>query len=297
MKKKYIVSLITEKNDYQREQATAAETVSRRLGVELEILYADGDAITQSQQLLMRIQTSSGPLPDGIVCQPVGTGLVHVATAAVKAGIGWAVLNRDVDYVPQLWQEHKVPILAVGLDQEEVGRIQGRQFGALLREGGMILYIQGPAINPVVEARTRGMIATKPDTVQVRMMRGRWTEESGFETVSSWLTLATSRQTPIRLVGSQNDAMAMGARRAFQGTTGVARQWWAALPFTGCDACPGKGQEWVRSGSMAASVLIPPTAGIALEKLVTAFQSGVPPSMRAVVDPESFPPIDKLVKR
>ena len=45
MKKlRFLVSLTTRENDYQLEQAAAAQESSRRLGVDLEILYADNDA-------------------------------------------------------------------------------------------------------------------------------------------------------------------------------------------------------------------------------------------------------------
>jgi ABC-type sugar transport system substrate-binding protein len=41
MKKlKFLVSLTTNDNDYQIEQAAAAEEAARRLGVEVQIIYA-----------------------------------------------------------------------------------------------------------------------------------------------------------------------------------------------------------------------------------------------------------------
>lgn len=42
---KFLVSLTTNDNDYQQEQATAAEETARRLGVEVQVIYADNDAI------------------------------------------------------------------------------------------------------------------------------------------------------------------------------------------------------------------------------------------------------------
>jgi hypothetical protein len=49
---KVVLSLITRDNDYQLEQAKAAEAVAQKQNVELEIFYADGNSITQSSQLL-----------------------------------------------------------------------------------------------------------------------------------------------------------------------------------------------------------------------------------------------------
>ena len=53
---RFIVSLTTNENDYQIEQAAAAEKAARRLGVEIQVIYAENDAITQSQQILSRRQ-------------------------------------------------------------------------------------------------------------------------------------------------------------------------------------------------------------------------------------------------
>ena len=78
----FLVSLITDDNDYQVEQATAALEAGRKLGVNIEIIYAGNDAINQSQQLLKVIQSSGTPHPDAILFEPIGgTALPHVARA------------------------------------------------------------------------------------------------------------------------------------------------------------------------------------------------------------------------
>src|SRR5258708_23899409 len=103
MKKlRILVSLTTNDNDYQIEQAKSAEETARRSGVELQIVYADNDAITQSTQLLRAIQGAPQDRPDAIVFEPVGrTALPQVAKAAVAAYIGCAFLNREALYTPQ----------------------------------------------------------------------------------------------------------------------------------------------------------------------------------------------------
>ena len=164
--------------------------------------------------------------------------MVQVAAAAAAAGIGWGVLNREVDYVAKLRGTSQAPIFAVTTDQEEVGRIQGRQFAVFLKDGGGILYIEGPATGEVGRLRTSGMQSTKPRDVTPRVLRGDWTEDSGYKAVKSWLALGTSQQMGIRLIGCQNDAMAIGARRAFEEVAeSQARKDWLSLPFTGCDGC------------------------------------------------------------
>jgi hypothetical protein len=66
----YVVSLITQDNDYQMEQAASAEEAARRLGVGLEIVYADNDSIQQSQQILKFVQTGPDSLPAGLFSNP-----------------------------------------------------------------------------------------------------------------------------------------------------------------------------------------------------------------------------------
>jgi ABC-type sugar transport system substrate-binding protein len=131
-----LVSLTTNDNDYQIEQAKSAEDMSRRLNVDLQIVYADNDAITQSTQILRAIQGAVQDRPDAIVFEPVGgTALPQVAKAAATANIGWAVLNRDASYISELRRSSKAPVFCVSNDHIEIGRIQGCQFAALLPMG------------------------------------------------------------------------------------------------------------------------------------------------------------------
>src|SRR5437879_12261607 len=98
-----LVSLTTDDNDYRIEQAQSAEDAARKFGAKLQVIYADNDAITQSTQLLKAIQAEESHRPNAIVFEPVGgTALPQVARAAASAGIGWAILNRDANYVPEL---------------------------------------------------------------------------------------------------------------------------------------------------------------------------------------------------
>src|ERR1700687_4566679 len=149
MKKlRFLLSLTTDVNDYQIEQAQSAEVAARKLGVEVQTVYADNDAITQSTQVLKAIQSAETLRPDAIIFEPVGgTALPQVARAAVTAGIGWAVLNREATYIAELRRTWKTPIFCVSNDHIEIGRIQARQFAALLPKGGNVLYVQGPAEN------------------------------------------------------------------------------------------------------------------------------------------------------
>ena len=89
-----VLSLITQDNDYQREQASVAEATAKRLGIQLRVLYANGDAIAQTHQVLAAIHAPAEERPDVVVVEPAGTGMPPVAKAAVQNGIGW-VWSRD----------------------------------------------------------------------------------------------------------------------------------------------------------------------------------------------------------
>lgn len=297
MKKlRFLVSLTTNDNDYQIEQAQSAEQMARKLGAELQIVYADNDAITQSTQILKAIQSDENQRPDAIVFEPVGgTALPQVARAAATAGIGWAVLNRDAIYIPELRKSSSAPFCGVTSDHIEIGRIQGRQFAALLPHGGSILYIQGPAENSAAKERTIGMQETKPANIHCIMLRAQWTEESSQRSVRSWLKLSTSQKATIDLIGAQDDSMAIGARRAFEELPNESEsERWLKLPFTGCDGLPKTGEAWVRTGLLAATVFVPPNTGQAIQMLFDAIQNGKKPPERALTVPISIPSLDQL---
>ncbi len=270
----FLVSLTNNENDYQQEQAAAAEKAARRLGVDVKIIHANNDALAQSQQLLHYVQDSSVVRPDAIMFEPAGgTAFPQVARAAAAAGIGWVVLNHEADYILELRRQYKVPVFAISSDHEEIGKIQGQQFEALLPNGGSMLYIEGPNNSTAAKQRTTGMLRSKPANIQVKTMRANWTEESAYRAVSSWLRLRTSQESHMDLVGAQDDSMAMGARKAFHEIE-VDRARWMKIPVTGCDGMPKTGQAWVRNGSLAATIFIPPNTDMAIEMLVEAFKTG-----------------------
>jgi ribose transport system substrate-binding protein len=297
MKKlKFILSLTNNDNDYQIEQAAAAEQAAKRLDAEVQVIHAENDSVTQSQQLLKIIQSRSDSLPDGIIFEPVGgTAMPQVARAAAIAGIGWVVLNRDVEYISELRKAYRVPAFCITSDHEEIGRIQGRQLAAILPNGGAVLYIQGPSDSLAAKQRTFGMYETKPAEVQIKLMKAQWTEASAHRTVSSWLRLSTSQQTHLDLIAAQDDSMALGARKAFEGELNLpARERWLKLPYIGCDGLPNSGQTWVRQGLLTATIFVPPNAGTAVEMLVESIQNGAVSAERSLIAPLSIPTLDVL---
>ncbi len=299
MKKlRFLVSLITKDNDFQTQQAAAADAAARELGIDLEIVYADGDTITQSTQILKAIQVHHTLRPNGIIVEPVGgTGLPQVAKAAIEAGVAWGLLNREAEYISELRRTSKIPSFLVTSDHAEIGRIQARQLCALLPEGGAILYIMGPTESTTVKDRKAGFDAVCPKNLRATLLRGKWTEESGYRGVATWLKLGGSSKAGIVAIAAQNDAMAIGARKAFQELSNEQeRAKWVRLPFLGCDGVPKTGQAWVRSGLLAATVVAPPMAGQAVQLMANALRNNTSVPERTVTVLESYPPLGKLTK-
>jgi ribose transport system substrate-binding protein len=291
-----LVALLTNDNDYQIEQANSAVQMASKLGVEARIVYADNDAINQSTQILKAIQAAPEERPDAVVFEPVGgTAFPQVARAAAAVGMGWVVMNRETNYIAELRQTCKASVFMLSSDHLETGRIQGRQFAALLPGGGSVLYIQGPSDSLTAKERLLGMMEVKPANIHLTTLKGQWTEESAQRAVRSWLKLSTSQKSHIDLIGSQNDAMAIGARKVFQEFPNEAeRDRWLSLPFAGCDGLPKTGQSWLRSGLLSATIYLPPLAGQAIELLVGAYQHGKTPPERVLVAPTSIPGLEAL---
>lgn len=291
----FAVSLITEDSDYQREQASAAKQAADRLKVSVRISYAENDAIKQNQQLFEVIQKPSSGV-NAIIVEPAGsTALPQVARAAVDAGLGWVLLNRDDASLSDLASRSQNPVFSVTADQQETGRILGQQLRALLPTGGDVLCVQGPTSNPVSAQRLEGMNETKPANVTLKLLRSPfWTEVAGFQTVTSWLRLSTSQQGEYAAVVAQSDLIALGARRAFQELTSVTlRDRWLALPFLGVNGLQ-VGQNAVRRRVLASTVTIPPSTVPAIEMAVQAYRSGQAAPRLTLVRPASFPSLDAL---
>ena len=289
------MALLSQHQEYQVLQAQDAIAAARRNGLEIEVVYADMNPLEQIHQLFRFIHAPAEERPAAIVVETVvGEGLERVARNAVKAGIGWVLLNRKVPYLKQLREHHPdVVLAAVGTDQLEVGRIQGRQFRTLLPSGGTVLYIQGPADTSTAQERLQGAQETIAGTkIELRVLSGQWTEASGEKAVRGWLRLKTSEGVRPDLVGSQNDAMAIGARQAIES---LARDR-GDIPFTGCDGLPDGGQRLVREGKLAATVVTPSNAGPALDLVAKALRGERVPA-DVTLKPVSFPDETRLGRR
>jgi ribose transport system substrate-binding protein len=289
---KVVVALLNAEQEFQQLQARDAREAGARLGLDVEVSFAEGHAVVQIQQLFKHIHAPEGERPAAIVVEAAtGEGLERVARNATKAGIGWALVNARAGYVEGLRREHpELPVFRLGTDQREVGRIHGRQVQALVGTSGGVLCVQGPADSTVTAERLEGLKEALGGGFEVRGVNGDWTEASGEKAVASWLRLKSTESFRPDAVVSQNDSMAAGARKALLDH----RREWSGLPVVGCDGLPDGGQRMVAEGRLAATVVAPSNAGPALELLGRWLQSRQMPPPEVLLAPRSHPPEDRL---
>lgn len=287
-KPKVVVALLTKDQDYQVMQAADADRAATRAGFDLEIVWAKNNGRLQIEQLYHFVRALEKDRPIAMLVQTVlGDGLPVVAKDAVNAGIGWILLNRDGKYIDSLRAESpRIPVGAVTIDQDEIGRIQGRQLRKLLPKGGNVLYVQGPPDSAAAQLRLDATRATLGGaSIDIDVIKGEWTEESGEKAVSSWLFRPGTKE--LHVIAAQNDAMAIGAQRAIA----AKKPQWAALPVVGCDGLPKGGQQLVNEKKFAATIVIPPVAGAALDLIVNHQQKGAIPPARTIMAPRAYPAV------
>jgi ABC-type sugar transport system substrate-binding protein len=296
MTKLRIVVSLPNDNAYQHEQGRVAKAAGESLGLDLQVMHAKDDAITQSQQLLEIIQSRSPNRPNAFVVEPVtGRGLPRVAEAAVAQGIGWVISNSDVDYVKQLRKGPEVPVFTVTQGQREIGRIQGKQLAALLPQGGSVLCIEGPSMSSVALERREGLESAKPRNVQITTLRSKWSEEAAYQSVSAWLRLATSRAEKFALVAGQTQELALGARKALQNSDDPEqKKKWLEMPFIGIGIA-NHVKPLVESHVLTAAVITSVTMDVALRMLVRAIETQAQPPERSMVEASSYPDLEKMV--
>lgn len=296
MKRLSIVVSLPGENNYLREQEAAARASAQRLGLDLQVINAKSDPITQSQQVLEVVQAQSGR-PDGVIVEPVNNqGLPRVAEAAVAAGIGWVISNARVDYLEPLRKNAKAPVFAVSQDHTEVGRMQGRQFLAILPQGGSALYLRGPATNFLAAQRAEGLESVLGSSVHLKSLKIQWTAESAYHSVTSWLGLSTVHAADTHLIAAQNTDFVLAARQAFEeNASGADRQKWLSLPYCGVGVL-SQAKPLLDAGTLNAAIITSLTMDTAIEMLVRHIQNGSQPPAQTFVKAWSQPTLEDLAK-
>jgi ABC-type sugar transport system substrate-binding protein len=288
MAERIVVSLTSRAQEYQALLGEDAREAGRRLGVEVEVVFADDNAVLQIQQLFRSVHAGDGERPAALVVHTrVADGLERVARNAVQAGIGWVLLNRTAHYVEAVRRERPaIAVAAVTTDHLEIGRIHARQLERLCPDGAHVLYIPGPADASAATLRRQGMeeaLGGRP--YELKVLNGEWTATSAEKAIGGWLRLRTAHLFQPTVIVCQNDLMARGARAALDRL----RPEWARLPFVGCDGLPTGGRLDVDEGRLAATVTMPSCASPAIELVVRWMRSGAVPPAETVLAPSPYP--------
>jgi ABC-type sugar transport system substrate-binding protein len=282
-------------NDFVAAIADDAEHAARRFGFALQVHSSRNQAVEQIQQIFATLRAPAGERPDGILVMPIhDQSLERVARFALGLGIPWVCLHRATGDLAALRTEFpEVPLTLVGPEQEECGRIQGRQLLAMFPQGARVLYVHGRSDNQSTKQRAAGLrevVDGSPVKVG-EMIDGNWSTADTELAVGRWLKLLIAH-THVDAVVCQNDAMAVGAMRALRDTArSMTRPGLAELPVIGCDGLAQVGRKLVDSGDLAATVVLPLPATPAIEAVRAALDGGQLPPPQIRLQPQMYPPV------
>jgi ABC-type sugar transport system substrate-binding protein len=271
--------LRADRNDYQELLLQDARAAAQRYGLPLSALMGQNDAAQQQRQIRDCFDEPAAGRPAAIIAFPVSeSGILPLAQAATRLGIGWVTLNRNTDFMGQLRLDYPaLPLFCVNPDQLEIGRIQGKQIKALLPKGGHVVCIQGPTAVPSAQRRLAGLKQELEGTAtSLTIHVADWSFAGGADAATRWMDSLAGGSVRDCVVLGQNDEMAMGARTVIKGAA-VRRPELASLRFAGCDGTPGFGQRLVAEGQLDATVIIPSTSGLAVEQVAAVLQGRSPP--------------------
>ena len=290
----------SEGNTYQHMMVADARKAAKNAGFDIDSYFAEGKMIAQVGQIYGCIHGERAKGTRAIIAMPVtDNSLNRAARDAVRSGLGWIGLHRRMDCLEDLRRDFpSVPISAVGPDQHELGRIQGRQFRALLPSGGRVLYVQGNAITSSARSRFAGMneVIAGAD-IEVDVLDGNWSAADSERTVGGWLRMVMPGKTRLDLIGCQNDEMAVGAGSALKSVAEYLRRPdLEGVMITGYNGQPGFGQRLVNEGRLAATIIMPSSAAAAVELLADAYE-GKPSPASLVLPASSYPGEAALAER
>ena len=303
MERRVGLFLMSEQNGHQVANARAAQARALALNLDLQVFFADSVAAQQSQDVIRFLYGNADrklavvimPLSDMDPAQAAAEDhpVQKLARRVVSRGAGWFILNRDAEaLLGALRREYpQVPMGLVTPDQKEIGRLQGRQFRQLLPRGGRVLYVLG---NPFVTSsrdRRAGLLEALQSAAgfTIDEVDAYWSKARAAEAVAKWLAGASGRGEWPALVGCQNDEMAAGAAEAL---AEAARRYkapaLALVPVTGIDGLPEQGKKWVAEKTLAATIVLPTTADVAIDAVAQAW-AGASVPLKTVVPVTPFP--------
>lgn len=266
----------------------------------MELRYGRGDEKNQLQQIEADRLASSPP--DLFIVIPVNKDAVHAILSGIvraRDDVTCVLLHQPLTRMQNAEREaYGRRLFSVAADQREIGRIQARQFAAVLPGGaGDVLYVQGRQNSFATAQRMLGLLEELPRTGGVKQndyrVYGDWSPESVRPAAENWKRLGGMLEW-LGAAGAQSDDMAL-ALAAHLGEQG------RPLPVIGVDGLE-TGKRAVNAETLAATVVQPLGVGHALRvyrDLVTGAPGDKPVADdgNIVLPPESYPPLDELRHR
>jgi ABC-type sugar transport system substrate-binding protein len=295
--RRFAVCLPDSQNPYMQLTASEAVEGGRRLGHEVEVLYADGDARLQWRQVSDLIAPGSASRADVVILMPVQEGGgFSLSERVLSAGVGCIFINRAKGDLEKLQRQYpQLPVGMVAPDQREAGRIQARQVLTLLPDGGSVVCIHGLITNSSTEARLAGfneVLAGSKSRV-VALLPGNWSAIESERALAAWLAPAVLAHRAPNLVACHSDFMAEGALKAVALLAGPLAQQGVYIGVLGCDGVPA-GRRLVDSGVLTATTVLPTTARKAIELAHDWFQQGRRVPASVVLPAEPYPAMTAL---
>jgi len=281
-------------------ESVAADLTRDGFPIRVELRYGRGDEARQ-RQLIEADRRAARPA-DLFVIIPIDQDAVYaIVSDIVTARDDATCVFLHQPLTPTMRSEREAfgqRLFSVAADQTEIGRLQARQFAALLPEQtGSVLYVQGAEHSYGTRHRMKGLLQEMPRTPGIKLngyrVFGDWSPESVRPAVERWAQLGGKLEW-IQAAGAQNDDMALAL-------AGLVRESGVSVPVIGVDGMEA-GQRAVDDGTLAATVIQPLAIGHVL-RLYRELQSGVPQRGSIPEDgnirlpPESYPPLDVLRRR
>jgi ABC-type sugar transport system substrate-binding protein len=263
----------------------------------VEVRYARGDARVQREQIESDRRKTGAP--DLFVVVPVDQNAMQELVSDVLGAEGdatFVLLHQPLTRMMRVERlEYGSRLYSVSADQEEIGRIQARQFAKLLPDAqGTVLYVQGREDSHATRHRLKGVLDGLGQTPGVKLagyrVFGDWSPGSVRPAIDEWERLG-GRMRWVGAAGAQSDDMAIAMADLF-------RERKAKVPVTGVDGLQA-GRDAVDRGLLVATVVQPLAVGQALrifrERRSGASEKGqIPEDGNVLLPPASYPPVERL---
>lgn len=235
-KGKIVFSITHMTNAFTVELSDSIKKRGEELGYTVEVVSADQDTNKQNNQ----IETAVSQKVAAVIVEPVSVdGVIPAARAAKEAGIPIVIVNQQIS-------DPTAADTYVGADSVEIGELLMKQAVKDIGGQGEIAQILGPMGADVQIGRSEGFAkGLEGSNVKVAFeSTAEWDTDKALKLTENWL----SANKNIVAIVSQNDNMALGARKAIEDANMQDE-----IKVYGIDATPD-GLAAVKEGRLAATV-------------------------------------------